>query len=673
VLNDLYIRRGRYIQPGRPEEVLVSEAFAKANRLKLGDTLGAIINGRWQRLRIVGIALSPEYVYEIRGTGEILPDNERFGAIWMGREALGTAFNMDGAFNDISLTLTPGALREDALFKLDRLLEKYGGLGTYGREDQLSNRFLSDEIEQLQATATLVPGIFLGIAAFLLHILLSRLIGLQRDQIAVLKAFGYSNTTIGLHYLKFGGVILVLGAVLGTLIGLKFGAAITQNYTRFFSFPLLRYEAGLGLVLTAILISGGSAILGAFLSVGRAVALPPAEAMRPEAPASFRPTFIERLGFQRLLSPTGRMLLRNLARQPVKAFLSTLGIALAIAMLVTGRYLSDAVERLIAVQFYHVQRDDVTVVFNEPRPARTRYEVAHLPGVIESEPFRSVAARLRFEHRSHRLGIMGLEPEGELRRLLDHNLHRVPLPPEGVVLTAKLAEMLGVKAGERLEVEVLEGARPRRTVAVAGLVDELLDVSAYMDIRALNRLLREGATISGSFLSVDANQLEELYARLKRIPAVTGVSLHQLAIALFRRTIAESLGILTTVMVVFACIIAFGVVYNSARIALSERSRELATLRIIGFSQGQVAAILLGEQAVIVLAALPLGSLLGYGLSALLSLAQNRELFRLPLILTKQSYAFAFIVVAIAACFSGLIVRRQLAQLDLIAVLKTRE
>jgi putative ABC transport system permease protein len=468
-------------------------------------------------------------------------------------------------------------------------------------------------------------------------------------------------------------VILVLGAVLGTLIGLKFGAAITQNYTRFFSFPLLRYEAGLGLVLTAILISGGSAILGAFLSVGRAVALPPAEAMRPEAPASFRPTFIERLGFQRLLSPTGRMLLRNLARQPVKAFLSTLGIALAIAMLVTGRYLSDAVERLIAVQFYHVQRDDVTVVFNEPRPARTRYEVAHLPGVIESEPFRSVAARLRFEHRSHRLGIMGLEPEGELRRLLDHNLHRVPLPPEGVVLTAKLAEMLGVKAGERLEVEVLEGARPRRTVAVAGLVDELLDVSAYMDIRALNRLLREGATISGSFLSVDANQLEELYARLKRIPAVTGVSLHQLAIALFRRTIAESLGILTTVMVVFACIIAFGVVYNSARIALSERSRELATLRIIGFSQGQVAAILLGEQAVIVLAALPLGSLLGYGLSALLSLAQNRELFRLPLILTKQSYAFAFIVVAIAACFSGLIVRRQLAQLDLIAVLKTRE
>ena len=673
MLNDLYIRRGRYIQPGRPEEVLVSEAFAKANRLKLGDTLGAIINGRWQRLRIVGIALSPEYVYEIRGTGEILPDNERFGAIWMGREALGTAFNMDGAFNDISLTLTPGALREDALFKLDRLLEKYGGLGTYGREDQLSNRFLSDEIEQLQATATLVPGIFLGIAAFLLHILLSRLIGLQRDQIAVLKAFGYSNTTIGLHYLKFGGVILVLGAVLGTLIGLKFGAAITQNYTRFFSFPLLRYEAGLGLVLTAILISGGSAILGAFLSVGRAVALPPAEAMRPEAPASFRPTFIERLGFQRLLSPTGRMLLRNLARQPVKAFLSTLGIALAIAMLVTGRYLSDAVERLIAVQFYHVQRDDVTVVFNEPRPARTRYEVAHLPGVIESEPFRSVAARLRFEHRSHRLGIMGLEPEGELRRLLDHNLHRVPLPPEGVVLTAKLAEMLGVKAGERLEVEVLEGARPRRTVAVAGLVDELLDVSAYMDIRALNRLLREGATISGSFLSVDANQLEELYARLKRIPAVTGVSLHQLAIALFRRTIAESLGILTTVMVVFACIIAFGVVYNSARIALSERSRELATLRIIGFSQGQVAAILLGEQAVIVLAALPLGSLLGYGLSALLSLAQNRELFRLPLILTKQSYAFAFIVVAIAACFSGLIVRRQLAQLDLIAVLKTRE
>ena len=672
MLNDIYISQGRYLEPEKADEILISKAFAQANHLKLGDTLGAVINGRWQRLRIVGIALSPEYVYEIQG-GAILPDNERFGVIWMGRDALGTAFNLDGAFNDLALSLMPGAIETDVIFRIDRLLEKYGGFGAYGRADQLSNRFLSDEIQGLEVSATIVPIIFLAIAAFLLHILLSRLISLQRDQIAVLKAFGYDNLTVGLHYLKFVLGIVFLGAVLGTAVGLKFGAAITENYTRFFSFPVLRYEAGIGLIASAIAISGGSALVGAFTAVQRAVSLPPAEAMRPEPPASFKPTLLERMGLQRLLSPVGRIILRNIERKPLRAFLSCLGIALAVAMLVTGRYLYDAIDRIVEVQFYNVLRDDVTVVFNEPRPARSRYEVAHLPGVLEYEPFRSVPARLRFQHRSHRVGLMGLEPEGQLRRLLNRNLQRVNLPSDGMILTNKLAEILGVKVGDSLTVEVLEGSRPIRTVALVGLVDELLGVSAYMDIQALNRLMREGGTISGAFLKVDAHSLDKLYSLLKRTPAVAGISIRETTIDRFRGTIAESFGIITAVLVIFSCIVAFGVIYNSARIALSERSRELATLRIIGFSQGQIAVILLGEQAIFTLAAIPFGSVLGYGLSALIAQAHNRELFRFPLIITKQSYGFALIVVVIAALVSGLIVRRQLGNLDLIAVLKTRE
>jgi putative ABC transport system permease protein len=673
MLNDLYIRQGRYIQSDRRDEVLVSAAFAQANHLHLGDTFGAILNGRWQKLRMVGTALSPEYVYEIRGTGDVLPDNEHFGVIWMGRDTLGTAFNMDSAFNTVALTLTPEAIQADVIFQLDRLLEKYGGLGAYGRADQLSNRFLSDEIAELETMGTIVPAIFLGIAAFLLNILLSRLVNTQRDQIAVLKAFGYSNLTIGLHYLKFVLIIVFLGTLLGTLVGLRFGATVTQYYTQFFQFPVLRYAASLHLVLTSALISGGAAVLGAFLAVHRAITLPPAVAMRPDPPANFRPTLLERLGFEQLLSPAGRIILRNLERKPVQASLSILGIALAIAMLVVGRFFGDAIEYMVAVQFYQVQRDDVTIVFNEARPARTQYEVAHLPGVLYAEPFRSVAARLRFEHRSHRVGILGLSATGKLRRLIDRRLQIVDLPSNGVVLTKKLADMLAVQPGDRLTIEVMEGDRLIRTLPVIGLVDELIDLTAYMDIQALNRLMGEGKTMSGAFLKVDPNHLDQLYTRLKRMPAVTGVTVNQLAIARFRKTIGETIGILTSILILFACVIAFGVVYNAARIALSERSRELATLRIVGFSQGQIAVILLGEQALLTLVAMPLGALLGYELSALLTHALNREVFRMPLIITRSSYAFAFMVVAIAACFSGLMIRRQLTHLDLIAVLKTRE
>jgi putative ABC transport system permease protein len=673
MLNDLYIGKGRYIEPGRSDEVLISENFAQAHNLNLGDSVGAVINGRWQKLRIVGVALSPEYVYSIQGTGDIFPDNKRFGVFWMGREALGTAFNMDGAFNDLTLTLMRGAVEADVIFHLDRLLEKYGGFGAYGRQDQLSNRFLSEEITQLQGTATIVPSIFLGIAAFLLHILLSRIIATQRDQIAVLKAFGYNNFSIGLHYLKFVLAIAFTGAFLGTALGLWFGAAVTKNYTRFFSFPLLRYEAGTGVVAGAIFISLAAAVIGAFMAVQKAVSLPPAVAMRPEPPAHFRPTIIERLGFQSLVSPVGRMILRNLERKPIQALLSIVGISLAVAILVVGRYSTDAMQYMIDVQYRHVQREDVTIVFNEPRPNRARYEVAHLPGVLRAEPFRTVPARLRFEHRTYRLGLTGLEVGGELRRLIDRNLRAVKLPENGVMLEKKLAEILGVKPGDVLTVEVLEGERPTRTVVVAGLVDELIGVAAYMDIQALNRLMQEGGTISGAYLAADSLQIDRLYALLKRTPAVSGVSIREMAIARFQETIAGSLSIFTSVMVIFACVIAFGVVYNAARIALSERSRELATLRVIGFTQAEISVILLGEQAVLTLAAIPLGCAIGFSLCALMSLTYNSELYRFPLVVTKATYAFAFIVVTIAAIVSGLIVRRQLVHLDMIAVLKTRE
>ncbi len=673
ILNDLYLRQGRYIQGDKADEVLVSEGFAKANNLDLGNTIGAVINGRWQRLRIVGIAMSPEYVYAIQGAGDILPDNQRFGIFWMEREALGTAFNMDGAFNDVTLTLMPNAVDADVIFRLDRLLERYGGLGAYTRKDQLSHRFLSEEIALLQGTATVAPSIFLGIAAFLLNMLLSRLISTQRDQIAVIKAFGYSNGAIAWHYLKFVLIIVFVGGSLGIAVGLWFGMAVTENYTNFFSFPILRYQAGMNLIVGAIAISGGAAVIGAITAVRRAVSLPPAEAMRPEPPARFRPTIVERIGLQKLLSPTGRIILRNLERKPIQASLSTLGIAFAVAILVMGHYSVDAMEYMVDVQFRHIQREDVMIMFNEPRPARVRYEVEHLPGVLRAEVFRSVPAKLRFEHRTYRLGLTGIEPDAQLRRLLDRQLHLVNLPPEGVILTRKLAEILGVKTGDTLTVEVLEGARPTRTVAVAGLLDELIGVSAYMDIHALNRLMREGRTVSGAYLTTDSLEIERLYTLLKRTPAVTGVSVRESAIDRFKETIAASLSIFTTVLVIFSCIIAFGVIYNSARIALSERGRELATLRVIGFNQAEVAFILLGEQAVLTGLAIPLGSLIGFGLCALMSVAYSSELYRFPLVITKTSYGFAFVFIAIAAIISGLIVHRQLVHLNLIGVLKTRE
>lgn len=673
MLNDLFIRRGNPLDPQHPDEVLLSEAFASANDLQVGDRLGAIMNGRWQDLKVTGIALSPEYVYAVPGGGSIYPDDRRFGILWLNRESLAKAFDLDGAFNSVALTLMSEANQEAVIARLDRLLEPYGGLGAYGRDDQVSNRILSDEIQSLEVSATILPTVFLAIAAFLLHVVLSRLVATQREQIGVMKAFGYSNLQVGWHYLKFVLIVFSGGAIVGVAVGMWLGQGLTRLYADFFHFPILRYEADVKLVMMALLVSGGAAVVGGLISVRQAIILPPAQAMRSEPPAIFRSTLIERWGLQRFFSPAGRIILRNLERRPFRAVLSILGIAVAIAILIVGFYINDALSWLMNVQFQIVQREDVTIIFNEPRPASTRYAIARLPGVLRSEVFRSVPVRLRHEHYQYRLGLTGIEPQGQFRRLIDRHLNSVPLPPEGLVLTTKLAEILHVQPGDTLTLEVLEGDRSIREINVTGFVDETIGLSAYMDIKALNQLMREGGTISGAYLAVDPTKTEQLYRQLKQTPAVEGIAFRDAMLQSFEEISGQNMKVMTAILVTFACIITFSVIYNSARIALSERGRELASLRIIGFTKAEIGVILLGEQTIITLLAIPVGFLLGFGLAVLMAQAYSSELYRLPVMITRSTYGFTVLAVLIAALISGLPIYRQLQNLDLIAVLKTRE
>jgi putative ABC transport system permease protein len=672
LLNDLHLRQGRWIEPGRRDEVIVSDAFAGANGLRPGDALGAVINGRWQRLAIVGIAIAPEYVYEIGSSG-VFPDNRRFGVLWMGREALSSAFDMTGAFNDASLTLAPGASNTDVITRVDRVLERYGGLGAYGRGDQVSARFLNDEIAQNRVSGTIIPAIFLAIAAFLLNASLARLVGMEREQIGVLKAFGYSDWAVAWHYLKFALVILLLGAALGIASGVWFARLVNANYAQYYRFPAFISRLDWTAVGIALLVTVVAAAVGAAGAVRRVVRLPPAAAMQPEPPARFHAGPLERLGLHRLLAAPGRIIARNLERRPVRAALSALGIACAVAILMVGRFFIDAMAEMADVQFRRVQRENITVVFNATRSAPVRYELARLPGVLRAEPFRSVPVRLRAGHHQRRTALLGLEPQGELRRLIGRGHEVVALPSEGVVLTSKLAELLGVRPGDTLTVEVLEGARPVRRVPVAGVVDELLGLSAYMDQRALNRLLQEGNSLSGAFLRVDPRAAPALYAKLKRLPRVAGVTNRDAMLASFEATLAESIGLVTSILIAFAGALAVALVYNAARIALSERARELASLRVLGFTRGEVTLMLLGEQGALTAVGILAGLALGYGCCAVLSGLYQWEVFRIPLVLSGRTYAFAIVVTLAAAVASGALIRRRLNRLDLVAVLKTRE
>ena len=672
ILNRLHLRQGRMPEPGRPGEAVASEAFVLAHGLQPGARLAAVLNGRRQQLTLVGVVLSPEYVFQIR-PGDLVPDEKRFGVFWVRQADLAAAFNMTGAFNDVSLALTPGASEADVLLRLNRLTAPYGGDGAYGRYEQVSNRYLSDEIKQLKATGMIGPIIFLSVAAFLLNVVLSRLITTQREQIAALKAFGYSHLEVGLHYLKLVLVIVVVGVGAGSAVGAWLGKGLTEMYAKFYHFPVFYYEFHIGIVSLALLVAAAAAVLGTLGAVRKAVKLPPAEAMRPEPPARYRPTLLERIGLQGLFSQSARMILRHLERKPVQALLSIFGISLAVSILVLGSFSEDAVFYLMDFQFSLSERQNVTVTFVEPASAGAVHDLKHLPGVWHCEPFRSVPVRLRFEHRARRLGLMGLASERHLNRVLDKDEQPLKLTGKGLVLSAKLAEILGARPGDVLTVEVLEGGRPVRMVPVTGVVEDFAGTSAYMDVAALQELVGTGRTYSGAFLAVDPPRTRALYAKLKQTPRVAGVTVQEAAQHSFEDTVAENLLRMRLFNVIFASIIAAGVVYNTARISLSERSRELATLRVMGFTRGEISAILLGELGALTLVAIPLGLVLGYGFAALACAALATELFRIPLIVNPSTYAFAASVILVATLLSGLLVRRKLDHLDLVSVLKSKE
>jgi putative ABC transport system permease protein len=591
----------------------------------------------------------------------------------MSREALGPLFNMEGGFNDVSLSLAPGASEPGVIEHLDRLLEPYGGLGAYGREDQISNRFLTDEIAQDRVTGIFVPSIFLGVAAFLIHVVLSRLVSTQRNPIGLLKAFGFTDIAVGIHYLSFGLAAVLCGTALGVPLGLWLGGGLARMYQNFFRFPDLKFVASPGLLFWSVVISGAAACLGAISALRTVVALPPAEAMRPESPPKFHEGVIERFGFGRRFSISTRMILRNLERRPWKATLTVVGMAFSVAILIVGFYFFDAIDYLVDVQFRTAQRDDVTITLNEPHGEQARYDVNHLIGVLHSEPFRVVPARLRFEHRSKRVGLQGLEPSGDLRRVVGQNFEIARIPPDGVLLTKKLADILGTKTGDTVQVEVLEGERPKREVRVAGTVDEMIGLSAYMRIESLNRMMREGPSISGAYLAVDGRSLPQLYATLKRTPAVAGVAVREAMLQSFYRTIAESLRISSTALNLFACMIAVAMVYNGSRVALSERGHELASLRVLGFTQREIGFMLLGEQALLTLVAIPIGFLLGYGICAGLTAVMQTELYRMPLVVNASTYGLAVLIVGVAAACTAALIYRRLRYQDLVEVLKTRE
>lgn len=671
-LNQLALREGRFPDPRRPDEVVANEAFVKASGVRVGDRIKAVLYGKQVELRIVGSVLSPEYIYAI-AAGGMFPDNRRTAILWMGREPLAAALDMTQAFNDVLVRLAPGPQSAELERRLDLLLTPYGGVGAYPRALQISNRFVSEEISQLATMATLLPPVFLLVAAFLLNIVLARLVDTEREIIGLLKAFGFPVRAIMLHYAELALLLSVLGLVLGILVGNWLGQGMAGIYQRFFSFPFLEFRGGGVVYLIAAAGTLVPIVLGAASAVWRSARLTPADAMRPEAPPDYSGRLVAALSGALGRDEPSRIIMRGLIRRPMRSSLTVIGLASALMLYVASGSPMGSIGRMIDLGFNVADRSDLVVTFAEPRDARALHELERIPGVLKVQPFRAAGARLRAGHYEVREALSGNEAEGDLSRSIDLAGGATGPPPAGAVITRRVARDLHVGVGDRIQAAVTEGERPRLSLPVVAVLDTPFGSSAALDRRNLNRLLREGDTLSGAYLEVDEAALPGIYARLEQSPMVAGIGVRSATLQSLEEIIEGNFRIQSFFYVSLSVLVVIGVVYNSARISLSERARDLASLRVLGFRRGEVAFVLLGEQALLLLLSLPIGIWAGMELWRYMTGKFSNDRITIPFYVDPHVPAQGVLIVAAAAAATALLIRHRVDRLDLVRALKTRE
>lgn len=671
-LNQLTLRQGRLPRLGYPDEVVADEAFVKANGLAVGSRFDAVIYGRKQSLRIVGIGLAPNFIYAL-APGDIIPDDRRFGVFWIGRKALEAATDRTEAVNTLAISLERGASAADVIRAVDRLLAPYGGAGAYGREDHLSHAFLDNELVQLSAMTKVIPPVFLLVAVFLVYIVMGRMIRTERTQIGLIKAFGYSDWAIGGHYLKFALAIALLAALLGAAAGIWMGSAMTRLYAQYYRFPFLFYRISPPIILGAAALSFAAAALGAIGGARSAMRLTPAVAMSPPPPPIYRSGQIERWGQAASLSAIGHMIVRHIARWPGRSAITVLGVALSIGLLFSTVQFLDSSRAMLDSFFFRAQRQDLTITFIEPRRQDVLFALAQLPGVLRVEPTRAVAVKIGHGNRSERTAIESTRADSLLSARIDQNGSEIALPVSGLMLSRQLADKLKVGAGDRVQVELLGGRRTRQTLTVASIVDEFIGERAYAAEATLEHIARDAAPVGAALVRIDPAARVRILTRLKDMPMVLGVTEKTAALEKFEEMIDDNMLTMITFYIGFASAIAVGVVYNSARILYSERAHELATLRVLGYFRSEVGVVLLGELALLVVLSVPFGCLIGNGMARLMTAMFSSDLFRLPFAPSRASYGWSVVIVMLAAMGTALTVARRVQRLDMVRVLKAHE
>lgn len=673
IIDGLHLVRGRLLQDSAGDECVVNDKFFEANQLKMGDRIQVTANGRRQSLKIVGTAQSPEYIYTIRNVQEMVPNPNKFGIIWVQQEWAESQLNLRGAINEIVGEVYDSEQLNTLLDQAKELLKPYGIYARVKRENQLSHWYLKSEIDGLAVSATITPAIFLLMAALILVILLSRMVRREQTQIGLLKAYGYSNTQISMHYVKFASILGIIGGLIGEGVGQWMGRGMIQLYIQFYTIPILRYQFYPDLLGNAILISTGCALFSALLVVRSVVNISPATAMRDSPPRTAHKTLLEKIpALWNHVSFTNKIILRNIGRYPMRSGFTVLGVMLSTSIVMMGYFSGDAMNYMLEHQFEKVQREDVRVTFYREQGQNAWLEALRWPGVRRAEPLLMYPFEIKTAWKKKELLITGLPAQGRLFYLLDEDNHHVQLKTRGLTLMKINADELKLRAGDKVTIKPLIRLEKEHEVVIEQVVQQYVGAGAYMRHDALSRLLGESLAINALLLKLDG-PLAVLNAYLKEIPLVASVEVKQDALDNFNKTIGESMGISMFFLTLFAGVIAIAVIYNSTAINITERSREMASLRVLGYTTAEVGRIIFNENLFLSLLGLAIGLPFGHLMCKSMTAAYTTEVFRFPFYISSQTYWISGLTILGYVVITNVLSRKRIATLDMVEALKSRE
>jgi len=675
VINDVVMRRGSYFTGYRENEIIANEAFARAHGLGPGDTIHLLINNRRQEFLIVGTAMSSEFIYLI-GPGSLVPDPQHFGVFYITHRYAGENFDMEGAANQIGGRVARGGNVDVILDRAERLLEPFGVAATTKRADQTSHLFVDSEITGLGVFATILPGIFLAVAALILNVLMTRLAEQQRTVVGTLKALGYSNHQIAWHFLKYGLVVGLGGGLLGCGFGYLMATGMTRLYNQFFEFPDLSTRVYPDIYLLGVAISLVCALAGSWRGTSNALRLQPAEAMRPKPPASGRRVLLERVGFLwRRLSFAWRMALRNVLRNRIRTGVGLIAAAVGASLLVVSFMSQEAMDFFIDFQYHQISRSDMELVFEDVRSEAALLEARRLPGVDYAEPILSIPCT--FEHGPHEKkgAVTGLAPDARLTIPRDTGGRRLRVPEAGLLLTDKMADLLDVAAGETITIRPSKGLRRPVTAPVVRIANSYMGTAVYADWRYLSELVSEERSVTGAQLLIDPDPQvkRELYRRLKELPSLAGVSERSEIIDNLTKAIIESQTTSLGIIVGFAGIIFFGSVLNASLVSLAERQREIATLRVLGYGEWQIGFLLLRESLSVNLAGTLIGLPLGWLQYYAMAQVYDFDLLRLPIVATPWVWIATLLLAVLFALAAHAIVQWKIFRMRWLDALQVKE